>query len=103
MAGFVPSLAAHDHADLRAQVQRAVGGGAPRDQLEYLMGDVAAEILLLEVDLRRVERALLASLGPRVQPRDVQAQVELRDGLELALTGLRELAGEIRARLQSGA
>ena len=103
MAGFVPSLALQDHADLRAQVQRAVGGGAPREQLEYLMGDVAAEILLLEVDLRRVERALLTSVGPRVQPRDIQAQVELREGLERALTGLLELARDIRARLQSGA
>lgn len=64
------------------------------------MGDVAAEILLLEVDLRRAERALLRPMGPRVQPCDTEAQVERRSQLERDLTELRDLAGEIRTRLR---
>lgn len=64
------------------------------------MGDVAAEILLLEVDLRRVERALVRPMGPRVQPWDPEAQRERRSQLERDLAELRDLAGEIRTRLR---
>ena len=103
MAGFVPSTPTQDIAALRAQVQRAARSSSPREELEHLMGDVGAEILLLEVDLRRVERQLLAPTGPRIQPRDVQAQLELRGRLEVAVEDMRELAGQIRAYLRSAA
>ena len=99
MAGFVPHASAQDHATLRVQVDRATASSAGREELEHLMGDVAAEILLAEVDLRRAERLLLTAQGPRVQPRDTQALVERKAQLERELSDLRRLASQIRERL----
>jgi hypothetical protein len=95
-----PHVSVHDHAALRSEVERATASSSTREELEYLMGDVAAEILLAEVDLRRVERLLRAARGPRVNPRNTEAQVELQMRLEAELTDLRQLAGQIREHLQ---
>lgn len=99
MHSSVSPTHAKARAALRSQVDRASRGASVREELEYLMADVSAEILLLEVDLRRNEQELLATLGPRVKPPDMQAKVERRTQLRDELADLRELAGEIRARL----
>lgn len=77
------------------------GGGLDRFHLEQLVADVAAEILLLEVERRRIEAALLSALGPRISRPDPQSLLDRREELDDHLAELRELACEVRARLRA--
>lgn len=87
-----------DCADLRSQMQRACRGATPRDELEHLMADVSAEILLLEVALRRNEQELLRAMETP-EPPGMQAKVDRRTRMRDEVAELRMLAGEIRACL----